>query len=101
MIHKFKNISKFKDGMTANDLNRIGISYKYLLSKNLIKKRVVKEIKFSIPDGSPRWASKYGFTRKKYGIVENTDNIDKFFATIKLKKILREIKKKTSCKDDE
>jgi len=56
--------------MTADVAKKAGISISELLRRSYIRKKTLKESRFEIPEGVPRWAVKYKFTRKKYGIQE-------------------------------
>jgi hypothetical protein len=81
-----KGLKKIKDGI---DCNVKGIDFYFLESKGLVYKRRTKNIKYDIPDGSPRWSTKFRGSINKYGIKINESYSVKYYLTSKGKNIVK------------
>lgn len=68
LIKQLKEISKRPTEKLAK---RSGINVGDLISKGLIERYVETTNKYLIPEGAPRWAVKFRYSRKKHGIEEH------------------------------
>jgi hypothetical protein len=68
-IKHFKFLSKDR---TEAECKKLKIPIYILLNKGLISRKINNKKDFVIPDGVPIWAKKYKFTRKRYGIKDNS-----------------------------
>ena len=71
LLRQLKTIG---NGMSEANAKKLGISTSKLVSLGLATKNVKNEVSYIKVEGAPRWAAKYKFTRKKYGIEENTSS---------------------------
>lgn len=64
-----------------------------LLSLGLVRRVSNTKINYHKPKDAPKWAAKYKFTRKKYGVTESADTNEQYVLTSKGKRKLRSLKK--------
>jgi len=99
-----------KKPINMDEASSLGINVSELRNKGLISIKVTEEKEFIIPKNVPRYAKKFAFTRKKYGITESTkktkcihlnNNGIKFIAKSVKKEIEEEIDKPIQEVEDE
>lgn len=81
------SLKKFSNGLTKQECIKKNIKIELLIKNHLLIKKESKNIELIIPEKTVRWANKFKFTRKKYGIEEKTTFIDKYYLTSKGKKL--------------
>ncbi len=60
-----------KKPISIDEASSLGINVGELRNKGLILIKVTEEKEFIIPKDVPRYAKRFAFTRKKYGITES------------------------------
>lgn len=94
-----RDLNRFKNGMTDKDAKKLGVNMGSLLRNGFIIRKTIKNSSFLVPEDAPRWATKYKFTRKKYGIKEVVDETVTYQVTTKGKNFLKRINKKSDDSD--
>jgi hypothetical protein len=61
-------------GISEADAKKAGINVGRLVSLGLVVKRTKSVTKYAKVENASRWAAKYKFTRKKYGIQEQSSS---------------------------
>lgn len=62
-----------------------------LLSLGLVRKIINTKVNYNIPKNTPKWVSKYKFTRQKYGVTENIEFNKNYTLTNKGKRRLKNL----------
>lgn len=73
--------------MTKKECLHKNIDINLLIKHGLIDLKKTKNLELEIPEEAPRWASKYKFTKKKYGITEKVNVVEKYYLTNKGQKL--------------
>jgi hypothetical protein len=74
---------------TPQELGNVDI--RRLLSLGLVKRTNSTQVNYHIPQGAPRWAAKYKFTRKKYSVSESSEDNKQYMLTEKGKRRLKNL----------
>lgn len=77
----------FFNGLTKKECFNKNIDVNLLIKHGLIGVKKIKNLELEIPEEAPRWASKYKFTKKKYGITEKVNVVEKYYLTNKGQKL--------------
>jgi hypothetical protein len=89
-LQKIKNEKIF-----IKDIKKKIKNYYLLLSKKMIKKIKREEETESVPDDVPQWASKFKFTKKKYGVKSDVSIEEFVVLTDKGDRELKRLKRKS------
>jgi len=57
---------------TEEAVRRVGVSVGDLVSRSLVVRQKRAETRYLVPEGAPCWATRFRYSRKKYGIEEHT-----------------------------
>lgn len=68
LIKQLKEIAKEPTEKLAK---RSGVNVGDLISKGLIERYKKTDKKYLVPENAPQWATKFRYSRKKYGIEEH------------------------------
>lgn len=71
-----------------------------LVDKGYARRKTVIETTYSAPKDAPRWAAKYKFTRKKYGVVEHKNQSESYAITAKGYRFLKSFKVESPKQSD-
>ncbi len=82
-----------KDLQKIQDKKSSGVCINKLRSLGLIKKSINCTSSYLIPEGAPKWAAKFKFCRKKYGVTEHKEEKSTWILTQKGNKRLKNSKK--------
>ena len=103
-------IIKKNKSMPLDKAVKFGINVNELKIKGLISVKVVKNENFNVPKGVPKYAARFGFTRRKYGIdiiineqksVSITENGIKMIKKFVKKEVEEQPVKKPLVKDED
>ena len=95
-LKHFKNKS-----LTLKEIKSKNINVSKLRNLGLVCKKTVESSKIVVPEGAPRWAIKYKFTRKKYGIYKDLKLNEEYCITNKGLRQLNRDKRKENKDEDE
>jgi hypothetical protein len=106
-MNKIKQLTVIKNGKLSYDKAiKLGLDISKLRDDGLITVKIVKNKSFDVPKDVPKYASKYKFTRKRYGI-KDIDSEDKTISITEkglkfLKKsVKKEVEEEPSTKETE
>jgi hypothetical protein len=103
-------IIKKNKSMPLDKATKLGINVNELKNKGFVSVKTVKNENFNVPKGVPRYAARFGFTRRKYGIetvlseqknVSITENGIKMIKKSVKKEVEEQPVKKPPVKDTE
>lgn len=66
-----RQLSRIGAGIPEKDAKRAGIPVADLVSRGLLRRYRTDQKKYLVPEGVPRWATKFRHSRKKYGVEEH------------------------------
>lgn len=99
MLYLKNSLKKFKNGLHPDKAKKIK-GFDKLLKNNFLIKKTKKEILENIPDGVPRWASKFKFTKRKYGITTELKINELYYISKKGLRFLKDNLKSDEIVDD-
>jgi hypothetical protein len=106
-MNKIKQLTIIKNEKLSYDKAiKLGIDVSGLRNNGLIMVKTIKNKSFDIPKNTPKYASKYKFTRKRYGIKDiNSENktiiiTEKGLKLLK-KSVKKEVEEEPSTKETE
>jgi len=72
-VHKYaRALQEIIKKPTEEAVRRVGVSVGDLVSRSLVVRQKRAEKRYLVPEGAPCWATRFRYSRKKYGIEEHT-----------------------------
>lgn len=84
-----KQLKIISQPITCDKAIKLGVNINDLRHRGLAAVKVVKESNLNIPKGTPKYASKFKFLQKKYGIVKTVTEKKSVIITTKGLKMIK------------